>query len=260
MIAGDWKSLNCLLSPVCVLTKCCFIPPFEAVSKVEFMRSFYTVLQRTWPFYKCHGTSHLEGWDGEVVKSCSVQGLFAYQTEAGSQGRPQVCGLERVTLRLGAHIPGLLDLQFVRPGHIFRASFPQSRDSVGSQAGRGSWLTKHNLIWASLLAPPVSRQPQTPLLYISARTRPASWDNILISNSLRQKRNFKTKPRILEVVLAQGLARCRGLEMSAGPGCPFPSSELCFPTCIGSFLGHTLSSWGQAGCSSSRLIASDIYI
>ena len=48
MTAEVSKSLNGSPSPVCVLSKFFFFS-FEAVRKVEFVRSFHAVLKRAWP-------------------------------------------------------------------------------------------------------------------------------------------------------------------------------------------------------------------
>lgn len=72
MTAEVSKSLNGSPSPACVLSKFFFFFSFDAIRKVEFMRSFHAVLKRVWPLQTSQCPPP-EGWGGEQVQRRSVQ-------------------------------------------------------------------------------------------------------------------------------------------------------------------------------------------
>lgn len=108
MTAEVSKSLNGSSSPVCVLSKFFFFFfSFEAVRKVEFVRSFHAVLKSLALINVSVPPTWRVGWRARPVPFWAVTARIPPRWEP--HGRPWVCGLESGP-RLGACIPGLRGL------------------------------------------------------------------------------------------------------------------------------------------------------
>lgn len=133
---------------------------------------------------KCHGISHLDGWDTQEVKKYSVQVHSAHQTRAGPHR--QTSGLRVTEYRL-----------HVRSTHPRAFGFAVCHAWLLLQGTSSTVdLGSPSIIWASLLTPPLTSLKHSCSMYQSGllQCHETNSDFKLIEKikrTLRQNQEFK---------------------------------------------------------------------